>query len=147
MDVAAPAGSYLTPRLEHATVRDAMRPRVLSCDPATPLVTVAQRMASEHVHAIVVLGMAAHDTDRRAWSVVTDHDVLRCAPRVEELTAAEAASGSIAEVHPDDPLGSAAARMAESGLAHVLVVDDRTRRPIGVLSTLDIAGIVGWGRA
>ena len=30
-------------------------PRVFTCDPDTPMVTVAQRMAAEHVHAIVVL--------------------------------------------------------------------------------------------
>ena len=29
---------------------------------------------------------------------------------------------------------------------HAVVVDDRTGRPIGVLSTLDVAGILGWGR-
>ena len=48
-------GSYLTPAFEHARVSDAMRPRVLTCDPQTSMVAVAQRMASEHVHAIVVL--------------------------------------------------------------------------------------------
>src|SRR6478609_2410339 len=55
MDVTDSSGSYLTPSFDHARVADAMRPRVLTCDPGTLMVTVAQRMATEHVHAIVVL--------------------------------------------------------------------------------------------
>jgi hypothetical protein len=43
----APIGNYLTLSFEHARVGDAMRPRVLTCDPQT---AVAQRMASGHVH-------------------------------------------------------------------------------------------------
>jgi|RhiMethySRZTD1v2_1073278.scaffolds.fasta_scaffold1449971_1 CBS domain-containing protein len=80
MEVTAPLGSYLTPSFAHASVGDAMRPWVLSCDPATPLVTLAQRMA-------------------------------------------------------------------EQDATHAVVIDDRSGRPVGVLSTLDIAGILGWGRA
>lgn len=37
--------------------------------------------------------------------------------------------------------------MAERNVTHAVVVDGRTRRPVGVVSTLDIAGILGWGRA
>ena len=145
MEVTAPLGSYLTPSFEHATVGDAMRPRVLTCDPATPLVTVAQMMAGEHVHAIVVLGEAG-DGERRLWAVVTDRDLLRVAARIDELTAGEAATGEVLEARADERLAEAARRMAEHGVTHMLVVDDRNGRPVGVLSTLDIAGILGWGR-
>ena len=145
MEVTAPLGSYLTPSFEHATVGDAMRPRVLTCDPATPLVTVAQMMAGEHVHAIVVLGEAG-DGERRLWAVVTDRELLRVAARIDELTAGEAATGEILEARADERLADAARRMAEHGVTYMLVVDDRNGRPVGVLSTLDIAGILGWGR-
>ena len=145
MEVTAPLGSYLTPSFEHATVGDAMRPRVLTCDPATPLVTVAQMMAGEHVHAIVVIG-GAGAVERRPWAVVTDRDLLRVAARIDELTAGEAATGEILEAGADERLADAARRMAEHGVTHMLVVDDRNGRPVGVLSTLDIAGILGWGR-
>jgi CBS domain-containing protein len=146
MKVTTPLGSFLTPSFEHATVGDAMRPRVLTCEPDTPLVTVAQRMASEHVHAIVVLDEDA-DAEGQAWSIITDTDVLRAAPRMAELTAAEAASGDLLEARPDEPLADAARRMADHGATHLLVVDDRILRPVGVLSTLDVAGILAWGRA
>jgi CBS domain-containing protein len=37
--------------------------------------------------------------------------------------------------------------MVEHAVTHAVVIDGHTRRPVGVVSTLDIAGIVGWGRA
>jgi CBS domain-containing protein len=36
--------------------------------------------------------------------------------------------------------------MADHDATHAVVVDNRTGRPVGVLSTLDVAGILGWGR-
>lgn len=149
MDVIAPMGSYLTPSFEHALVRDAMRARVLTCDAATPLVTVAQRMAGEHVHALVVV--RATDTgggasERRPWAILTDRDVLRCAARMEEMTAADVATGELLQVHPDDRLADVADRMLEHGLTHAVVTNADSGRPVGIVSTLDIAGILGWGR-
>ena len=144
MEVTAPLGSYLTPSFVHASVGDAMRPWVLSCDPATPLVTVAQRMAGEHVHAIIVL---ADHGDRKPYAVVTDRDLLRAADRFDELTAGEIAKETILESRAGEPLTEAARRMADHDATHAVVVDDRSGRPVGVLSTLDIAGILGWGRA
>jgi hypothetical protein len=36
--------------------------------------------------------------------------------------------------------------MVRNGVSHVVVVDDAERqRPIGVLSTLDLAGVLAWG--
>jgi hypothetical protein len=39
-------GSYLTPSLEKATVRDAMRTGVMGCEPDLPATTVARMMAT-----------------------------------------------------------------------------------------------------
>jgi CBS domain-containing protein len=148
MDVTDTSGSYLTPSFEHARVADAMRPRVLTCDPGTLLVTVAKRMATEHVHAIVVL-LETVDPDgaieQRPWGVVTDHDVLRSAASIADRTAGEAATGEVLLARPDERLPDVAQRMLEHGTSHAVVVEPRTGRPVGVLSTLDIAGILGWG--
>ena len=143
MEVPAPLGSYLTPSFEHATVGDAMRPWVLSCDPETPLVTVAQRMAGEHVHAIIVLAGVG---DPRPYALLTDRDILRAAPRLGDLTAGDIAKEEILQARAGEPLSEAARRMADHDATHAVVVDDRTGRPVGVLSTLDVAGILGWGR-
>ena len=121
---------------------------MLTRDPETPLVSVAQRMASEHVHAIVVLLETVDPDgaiDRRPWAVVTDRDVLRSAPAIAGRTAGEAATGEVLLAQPDERLPDVAQRMLEHGTSHAVVVEPRTGRPVGVLSTLDIAGILGWG--
>ena len=100
MEAIALTGSYLTPSFEHARVADAMRPRVLTCDPQTNMVTVAQRMASEHVHAIVVLREtidAEGAIGRRPWGILTDRDVLRCAAEIDDRTAEDIATGRRAD--------------------------------------------------
>jgi len=149
MESLAHTGSYLTPSFEHARVADAMRPRVLSCDPQTTMVTVAQRMASEHVHAIVVLRETVDfegEVGRRPWGIITDRDVLRCGAFIDDRTADDVALGGVLLVHPDDRLTDVAERMLDQHTSHAVVVEPRTDRPVGVLSTLDIAGILGWGR-
>jgi CBS domain-containing protein len=36
--------------------------------------------------------------------------------------------------------------MREHGVSHLMVVDSARGVPVGVLSTLDVAGVVAWGR-
>jgi CBS domain-containing protein len=105
-------------------------------------------MASEHVHAIVVLLETVDPdgkSDRRPWAVVTDRDILGSAAVIADRTAGDVATGEVLLAHPDEPLPDVAERMFEHGTSHAVVVEPRTGRPVGVLSTLDIAGIVGWG--
>jgi CBS domain-containing protein len=148
MDVTAPTGSYLAPSLAHATAADAMRPRVLVCSPETPLVTAAQRMAAEHIHALVVLRDRADDAgERRPWAVLTDRDLLRHAEAADCTTAGEAASEAVVVAEPADRLAEVAARMLRHGVSHAVIADPSSGRPVGMVSTLDIAGVVGWGRA
>ena len=147
MDVRIPGGSYLAPTLEHATAGDAMRPQVLTCTPDTPLITAAQRMAGEHIHALVVLRHDGDDVGTHAWAVLTDRDILRHAEAAETMTAGDAASEAILTARPGDRLTELADRMVRHAVSHVLIVDPRTDRPVGVVSTLDIAGIIAWGRA
>jgi CBS domain-containing protein len=125
-----------------------MRPRVLTCEPGTLLTAVAQQMASEHVHAIVVLPEAVEperERDRRPWAVITDLDILRSADSIAGRTASDVATGQVLLADPDERLPDVAQRMLEHRTSHAVVVEPRTGRPVGVLSTLDIAGILGWG--
>jgi CBS domain-containing protein len=148
VDSPDPPGSYLTPSFEHARVGDAMRPRVLTCEPGTPLMAVAQRMASEHVHAIVVLLEATEperEIDRRPLAVITDRDILRNADSIAGRTAGDVTTGEVFLANPDERLPDVARRMLEHGTSHAVVVEPRTGRAVGVLSTLDIAGVLGWG--
>ena len=45
-------------------------------------------------------------------------------------------------IHPGDTLQRAAQVMTEHAIAHLLVVDDTSGEPVGVLSTLDLARVL-----
>ena len=133
-------GSYLTPRYEHATVRDVMRHGVITCSSDTTLRTVARMMSSYHVHAVVVT-----EDDGDAWGLVSDFDILRAAGTgAEELTAGHVSRSPAVKVAPTDSLVRATELMKEYGTGHLVVCDPD---PVGVLSTLDIAGTLAWGEA
>jgi CBS domain-containing protein len=141
-------GSYLMPAFERATVADVMRPGVMSCAPDVPLVTVAQTMATHLVHSVVVGGIAtdASGEDHLIWGLVSDMDVVRAAESgIEGHTAADAARTEVVTVEPSTPLAEAAKLMDQHDTAHLLVISGG--QPAGVISSLDIAGALAWGRA
>lgn len=141
-------GSYLTPAFEHATVGDAMHHGVLTCGPDATLTDVARILATHHVHAIVVLGDTEPGGGGLTWSVLSDLDVAAAAGlREEEPTAGELAATPAATVQVGDPLHEAVRLMREHDVHHLVVVSGRNPRPVGVLSCLDVAGVLAWGRA
>lgn len=138
-------GSFRSPSFEHARVGDEMRRGLISCSPDTPLRDVARTMTTNHVHAVVVSDPQAGGATA-PWGIVSDVDLLRVAETGAELfTAGEAAATPVVMVSPDDPLARAAKLMRERATTHVVVVDPLTGQPVGVLSTLDIAGALAWG--
>lgn len=124
-----------------ATVADVMTRELISCTPATPLRAVARLMASHRVHSVFVFDYGQEDDETtELWGIVSDLDVVAAAwAGVDEQTAAEAAVTPLVYVSERDDLRHAAQLMAESGVSHLAVVDPLTRRPVGVVSTLDIA--------
>jgi CBS domain-containing protein len=141
-------GSYLTPSFEHATVADAMRSGVISCSPDAAATTVAQIMATNHIHSVVVEGIHLDPVrgEQLKWGVVSDMDLLGAARAgIDELTAGEIAMTEPLTVMPSSSLDDAVRLMDEHQTAHAIVVD--RGRPVGILSTLDIAGVMAWGRA
>jgi CBS domain-containing protein len=141
-------GSYLMPSLAHATVSDAMHPGILSCEPDTTLTDVARLMATHHVHCIVVAGVSHEDPPCGVWGVISDHDLLRAAIKDgEEATARSLAQQSLVTVEATAPLRKATELMLGGGVSHLVVVQPGSERPIGILSTADVAGVLAWGEA
>jgi CBS domain-containing protein len=141
-------GSYLMPSLEHATVGDAMHPGVLSCDPDAALPEIARMLAMHHVHCIAVMGVAqdGSGSESLAWGIISDADVLEAGIRPAlGQSAAALARHAFISVDPTTPLLEAAELMLARRVTHLLVVDPHRQRPVGVLSTLDIAGVLAWG--
>jgi CBS domain-containing protein len=140
--IAPPTGSYLTPRFEDARVYDAMRKGIFTCPPDTSLREVARMMATYHIHSVVVTDLEGE----QPWGLLTAVDLVRSAgPGFEDQTAGESAATEVVSVMSDDTLPRAAQLMAEHETSHLLVLHSQTGNPVGVISTLDVAGVLAWG--
>jgi predicted transcriptional regulator len=133
------SAALTTTELDQSVVADAMHEGILFCTPDTPLSEVAEVMAAKRVHCVVV----AEDGERCAslWGVVSDLDLVAAAAvrdLGEQLAEGSAASPALM-IAPSETLLRAAQLMTEHATAHLIVVEPETQRPVGVLSTLDIA--------
>lgn len=141
-------GSYLMPSLQHASVSDAMHPGILACEPDASLPEVAQMMATYHVHCVAVVGVSHEEPPCGVWSMISDLDLVRAGIRDGEAPNARAmAQEPLVTVEPSLPLREAGELMLANGVSHLVVIQPGTQRPIGILSTADIAGVLGWGEA
>lgn len=135
--------SYLMPSLEHATVADVMHPGIVSCPVDAKLTEVARLMADHKVHCVVVVGISAQDGERFVWGLIDDGDLVRAGIRLgHDETAGALAREPTISVRTTMPLSAAGELMLKHGVTHTVVNDSETQLPIGVLSTLDIAGVL-----
>jgi CBS domain-containing protein len=140
-EIPAP-GSYLTPRFEDARVYDAMRKGIFTCPPDTSLREVARMMASYHIHSVVITDLEGD----QPWGLLSAIDLAGAAgPGFVDRTAGDAAATEVVSVLSDDTLSHAAQLMAEHDTSHLLVLHSQTGNPVGVISTLDVAGVLAWG--
>jgi CBS domain-containing protein len=142
-------GSYLMPSMNHATVGDAMHPGILACDPDTSLTEVARLMATRRVHCIAVMA-PSHGVDGGdvVWGLISDLALIQAGMRLgSEQSARALANEPVVSIRPTTPLRQAGEKMLEYGVSHMIVIDPETRRPVGVLSTLDVIGVLAWGEA
>lgn len=141
------SGSDVPVPFEAATVGDAMSRGVISCPPETPLRTVARMMATFGVHAIFVFEHTDEDDeDPQLWAVVSDLDLVAAAELdLDALTAGGTAVTPLVSISADSAIAEAGSLMAQYGIAHLAVTEPDSSRPIGVISTLDIARAIAAG--
>jgi CBS domain-containing protein len=133
------------PPLAEVAVAEAMHPGVVTCPLETPLATVARMMASYRIHAVVVFGEESDDVEgSQLWGVVSDLDLVGAASAgdIEERTAGGSAVTPVVMVAPDDSLAHAARLMSEHEITHLVVAEPGAVRPVGILSTLDLARVL-----
>lgn len=134
------------PSFSEGTVGDAMHGGVVNCTPDTPMREVAAKMAKERVHSVVVTDLELGSGEMRAWGIVTDIDVLDAAiADGEARPARDCAASELLTVTPGERLKRAAQLLSEHQCTHLVVVDPETGEPVGVLSSLDLAAVVGGG--
>ena len=132
------------PALEGRLVSEAMHPGVITCHPGSTLRDVARMMANVGIHAVIVWGDEEDDSEG-AWGIVSDLDLVTATARGEQLarSAVGAAKTEIITVRASDTLLHAAQLMERHRVAHLVVLADAYERPVGVLSTLDLARALG----
>jgi CBS domain-containing protein len=116
-----------------------MHPGLVSCRSDQSLTSVAALMNEERVHCVVVIDDPSDV--RSLWGVISDLDLIAAASvrRLTEQEAGGTAMTPAVTVGPDEHLEHAAYLMTKHGVAHLVVVDPIEQRPVGVLSTLDLA--------
>jgi CBS domain-containing protein len=118
-------------------VADVMHRGVLTCSRQTPLSDVAEVMAVRRIHCVVV----ADEEAEGLWGVVSDLDLVAaaCVRELDEQTAGGSAAPPVVTVAPDETVERAAQLITEHATAHLVVVEPDGSRPVGVVSTLDVA--------
>jgi CBS domain-containing protein len=132
------------PELERLTVARAMHPGVITCLPDSSLRRVSRTMTSARVHAVVVWGDEEDDSEG-IWGAISDLDLITAVARGETLArSAVGASGTpVATIGESASLQRAAEVMERRGVTHLVVLDEDRLRPVGVLSSLDVARVLG----
>ena len=131
--------SFAAPAFEDAKVLDAMRLGVVSCPPDASLREVARIMATYRIHSVVVTATA----EGAPLGVISDVDVAAGALD-PDASAGTLARTELLRISPEDSLKRAVQLMAEHELSHLVVVQPHSGHPVGVLSALDIAGVLAW---
>lgn len=136
--------SRAVPPLHRFTVGEAMHRGVLTVPLRAPLSQVAETMAKHRVHCVVALGDSPDERSSRVWGLVGDLELTRiaCTEGLQGRTAGGSATTELVTVVPKDSVHHAAELMTQHEVSHVIVVDPLTDRPVGVLSTLDVAAIL-----
>lgn len=124
-------------------VADAMHRGIVACEPDATLVEVARIMADHRVHCLAVIGVSHEAPPCGMWSIITDRDLLRASVRPGLATSARSlARQPLVSVTEQTLLSDAGELMLEHGVSHLIVVQPGTERPVGVLSTLDVAAVM-----
>jgi len=127
-------------RISGLTVADAMHAGVFTCERDTPLAELAATMAEQSIHCVVV--ESGSGDGGPPWGIVSDLDLVAAAlvRDLDDQIASGSAATPVVMVSPTETLERAAQLMTEHGTSHLVVVESDGGRPVGVLSTLDMAG-------
>ena len=142
VEPSTPTAGRPASRIAHFTVRDAMQLGLFASAPDADVVTIARTMAERSIHCVFVADVPRRNLtgERRTWGVVSDLELMRAlragagAPVASDIAATD-----LVTVDPTDTLETAVRLMTDCGTAHLVVVSPQTGRPVGMISSLDIA--------
>lgn len=129
-------------------IHEVMHPGVIDCPPQTSVSEVVSLMAEEGVHCVVVDGLARdrHHGERLVWGILSDIELMRAVSNERiDVQAGSLAATEIVTIAPEDDVHRAAQLMSEHECSHLVVVAPDVRRPVGVISSLDVVQALAWG--
>ncbi|HEX5308991.1 MAG TPA: CBS domain-containing protein [Solirubrobacteraceae bacterium] len=129
-------------------IHEVMHPGVIDCPPQTPVSEVVALMAEHSVHCVVVDGLARdrHHNEQLVWGILSDVELMRAISDERiDVQAGSVAATEIVTIAPEDDVHRAAQLMSEHECSHLVVADPNVGRPVGVLSSLDVARALAWG--
>jgi CBS domain-containing protein len=137
-------GERRAPRLERVRVADVMHPGVVTCPAQATAREVAGVMATHRIHCVAVPDLPGAGAG--SWGMVSDLDLIAAAATgdADARSAVEIGATETLTVSDGDSVDRAVQLMAEHEVAHLVVVA-ASGRPVGVLSTLDVAGLLAGG--
>ena len=115
---------------------------LVSCPSHASLTSVAALMTDERVHCVVAIDDPSNM--RSLWGIISDLDLIAAASvrGLAEQTAGGTAMTPAVTIAPGEQLERAATLMTRYGVAHLVVVDPVEERPVGVVSSLDLAAVL-----
>lgn len=125
-------------RLQRRTLGEFASIGVISCTPDAPVSEVAELMAVNTVHAIVVIDDQAPEPP-----VISDLDLISAvaSDHFDQLRARDIAGKEAVSLTEDGTLAEAARLLSEHRVSH-LIVRNEHRDPVGIVSTLDLAAAI-----
>ena len=135
MTTSRPASTAPALQFGRFTVLNGLHVGLIECPADTELPAVARTMAANAVHCVVVRGI-----EPDGWGIISDLDLMAALGSAPAgATAGQVAATDPLVVEPTDTLEHAAQLMVDHQTTHAVVVHPVTGRPLGILSTLDIA--------
>lgn len=123
-----------TYHLDAIRISDVMHAGIIDCDSHTSIEDVAARMSRLGVHSLAIRDRAGD-----VPAIVSDLDVVAAIGTGEQgLQIRDVAAEATITVSAGQSLRDAARLMSERGITHLVVLDDASGAPCGVVSSTDV---------
>ncbi|HET9123447.1 MAG TPA: CBS domain-containing protein [Solirubrobacteraceae bacterium] len=124
--------SYL---LEAIRVADVMHPGIIDCDSRTSVEDVAQRMSQLGIHALAI----RERDGEQPPAIISDLDLVAALAAGEQgLEARDVVAEGTVTILSRHSLREAAHLMSEHAITHLVVIDEASGSPCGVISSTDV---------
>jgi CBS domain-containing protein len=121
-------------------VKEIMSRHLETIDVAENAQEAAKRMNGKKISSVLVVD--SHKKSEEPIGIVTERDLVKrvCAAGInsKEIGVREIMSSPIATIEPEATVETAADLMLSNRVRHLIVVDEQTRKPVGIIAPSDL---------